>query len=143
MIIGKAVILRKGNLALPIAALYTRCYDEDYCRAELLSMMSKVRATKGVSSDKPVIGLYDLDPTYTVGEFRKSYDGRRHEFWSLNDVIKKWKDGSLIWDYPTIVLPDVVGCARPAYGMLLTKISPSVLELFKHTGDDTKHKRNN
>lgn len=65
---GPPYILREGGK--PGVALYTRCEDPLFARAELLLLMDKV---KPESRDKVCFGFYDVDPTFTVEEFLKPY----------------------------------------------------------------------
>ena len=51
-------------------ALYTRCEDELLCRAELLILVEKIPPDR---DGQPVVGSYDVDPSFTISEFKRSY----------------------------------------------------------------------
>jgi len=63
-----AYVLREGKGK--IVALYTRCEDELLCRAELLTLLEKVSVDY---EGQPVWGYYDVDPSFTISEFKRSY----------------------------------------------------------------------
>jgi hypothetical protein len=65
------------------SALYTRCADEKYCQAELLLLLDK--APLG-----PVVGFYDVDPSFPVSMFLRSYQGREDE---INRALERVRRG--------------------------------------------------
>jgi hypothetical protein len=65
-----AFVMRQGEGRGSV--LYSRCADEKYCQAELLLLLDK--APPG-----PVIGFYDVDPSFPVSTFLRSYKGREDE----------------------------------------------------------------
>jgi len=88
---GSPYILREGRK--PGVALYTRCEDPLFARAELLLTMDKV---KPGDRHKVCFGLYDDDPTFTVEEFLKAYVGDR----KLEALLEKLKQLRLNgWKY--------------------------------------------
>jgi hypothetical protein len=64
-------------------ALYSRCADETYCQAELLLLLDK--APPG-----PVVGYYDVDPSFPVSTFLRSYQGREEE---INRALERVRRG--------------------------------------------------
>jgi hypothetical protein len=76
-----AFIMRQGEGKG--SALYTRCADEQYCQAELLLLLDK--APPG-----PVVGFYDVDPSFPVNRFLKSYRGREDE---INRALERVRRG--------------------------------------------------
>src|SRR5262249_6169573 len=65
------------------SALYSRCADERYCQAELLLLLEK--APPG-----PVVGFYDVDPSFPVSTFLQSYRGREDE---INRALERVRRG--------------------------------------------------
>jgi hypothetical protein len=61
-------ILKVGGK--PAVAIYTRCEDPLFSRAELLLTMN---AMKPEQCGKACLGYYDDDPTFTVEEFLRGY----------------------------------------------------------------------
>jgi hypothetical protein len=76
-----AFIMRQGEGKG--SALYSRCADEHYCQAELLLLLDK--APPG-----PVVGFYDVDPSFPVSTFLQSYRGRKDE---VNRALERVRCG--------------------------------------------------
>jgi hypothetical protein len=64
------------------SALYSRCADEKYCQAELLLLLDK--APPG-----PVVGFYDVDPSFPVSTFLRSYQGREDEITRALERVRR------------------------------------------------------
>lgn len=77
-------VMRDGTM--PAVGIYTRCEDELLCRAELLRLLSWMSSEE---DGKRVIGLYDVDPTFTIGEFKRAYRGRHRDYQRLMDARSK------------------------------------------------------
>jgi hypothetical protein len=78
-----AFLMREGTG--DAACLYTACADEDHCKAELLLLLERAPA------DARVLGVYDLDPAFTVERFMRSYKGERKE--EFNRALAKVRLG--------------------------------------------------
>ena len=80
-------------------ALYTRCEDVLLAKAELLLL--KERTKKDSRYDgKPIYGVFDVDPTFSISEFKKAYRGDSvgyRRLMELRQVILT--EG---WKYPEI-----------------------------------------
>jgi hypothetical protein len=94
-----AYLLRQGQGKAIV--IYSRCEDEELCRAELLAMLDDVdgRVPKHLAGG-PVHGYYDVDPAYTRAEFMKPYakDPARRK--KLMDAGKSVASGS--WNFPVL-----------------------------------------
>lgn len=95
-------ILREG--VTPGVAIYTRCEDELLCRAELLLTLDSLG---GGSVEQKVFGFYDVDPTFTIAEFKRAYKGRTADYKVLMAARSRIiKDG---WPYPETQANDDAG----------------------------------
>ena len=89
--------LLKEGIGTPKAA-YTRCEDELLCRAELLLLREKHE-----NDPAGLLGYYDVDPTLTIAEFKRSYRGRSDDYKRLMELRQQIiKEG---WPYEEIVPP--------------------------------------
>ena len=70
-----AYLLRGGEPGKKAVAIYSRCKEESYCRAELALLLERVEADPRCVG-MPVYGYYDVDPTLTVQKFLKGYRKR-------------------------------------------------------------------
>ncbi len=61
-------------------ALYTRCEDELLAKAELLLLAEKARQD---SPGVPIFGYCDVDPSFTISEFKKTYRGHPADYRKL------------------------------------------------------------
>ena len=64
-------ILKEGSR--PGAAIYSRCEDPLFARAEVLLTMEQMEARDIKFRGKVYFGFYDEDPTFTIEEFLKGY----------------------------------------------------------------------
>ena len=65
-------VMRDGQPGATRVALYTRCEDELLAKAELVLLMEEAeRREPGCR----VVGYLDVDPTFTIAEFKRSYRG--------------------------------------------------------------------
>lgn len=77
---GRNYLLREGQ-GKPVA-LYTRCEDPLFCRAELLVLViNAAKRWPGV----PLVGVYDIDLTYGVEEILKSH---QRTIWQLLKALR-------------------------------------------------------
>lgn len=58
---------------MPGVALYTRCEDELLAKAELLLL---TQAAKKQRPGKAIFGYLDVDPSFTITEFKRGYSPR-------------------------------------------------------------------
>ena len=77
-------IMREGTM--PAVAIYTRCEDELLCRAEVLRLLGQVPLKRPVQR---VLAYYDVDPTFTIGQFKAAYRGRNRDYQRLMDARAK------------------------------------------------------
>lgn len=89
-----AYIMRPGER--PGVALYTRCEDELLCRAELLLLLE--RAKQDYAENKIIYGYYDVDPTFTIAQFKRSYQGRAADYKRLMAMREKLLQEG--WPFP-------------------------------------------
>ena len=76
---GGPYILKEGGK--PGVAIYSRCEDPLFARAELLLTM------EATPKDKACFGFYDVDPTFSIEEFLKAYVGDK----KLEALLEKLK----------------------------------------------------
>jgi hypothetical protein len=78
----------------PRVALYTRCEDELLARAELLvSAEEALEKRKGIA----VYGYYDVDPSLSIEQFKRTYRGDHKRYQKLMEAREKiLKEG---WPY--------------------------------------------
>lgn len=65
-----AYLLRDGDENQKAVALYSRCEDELLAKAELLTLLDAVPSHH---NSQAVIGFYDVDPTFSIEEFKAGY----------------------------------------------------------------------
>ena len=94
-----AYVLRQGQGKAIV--IYSRCEEEELCRAELLAMPDDVngRVPKRLAGG-PVHGYYDVDPTYTRSEFLKPYRNDPARRKKLMDARKTIASGG--WNFPVL-----------------------------------------
>lgn len=86
-------LLREG--AGKGVALYTRCEDELLCKAELLLLLEKLPA-----DGRPVYGFLDVDPTFTISEFKRAYRDNYSDYRRLMELRQQIaKEG---WNYSKV-----------------------------------------
>ena len=78
-------------------ALYTRCEDVLLVQAELPLLADELPAEHEV---KPVSGFLDVDPTFTIVEFKRAYRGRGTAYRKL--TAKRQEILSDGWTYPIV-----------------------------------------
>lgn len=94
-----AYLLRKGEGKA--VAIYSRCEDEELCRAELLVMLGETNArVPKHQAGAPIHGYYDVDPTYTSQEFLKPYRKDQARWRKLKDARKTIEETG--WNYPPL-----------------------------------------
>jgi hypothetical protein len=94
-----AYILRPGKT--PGVALYTRSEDELLCRAEMLLLLE--RAEKEHSRDQQIPAYYDVDPSFSIAEFKRGYRGRAGEYKHLMGLRSRiLAEG---WPFPELPSP--------------------------------------
>lgn len=82
-------------------AIYTRCEDVLLAKAELLLVKEQIEKDSQYDG-KPIYGYLDVDPSYTISEFKKSYRGNYvgyRRLIELRQIIIT--DG---WSYPEVKL---------------------------------------
>lgn len=55
-----------------VAALHTRCEDELWAKAELM-LPAEIAQDDPSNDGSPVVGPMDVDPTFSIGRFKRSY----------------------------------------------------------------------
>lgn len=91
-------LLREGQGKA--VALYSRCEDELLCRAELLLLLEKLGPEH---AGKPVLGYYDVDPSFTIEEFKRGYRGNYRDHRRLMEFrAKVISEG---WPYKLVEKP--------------------------------------
>jgi hypothetical protein len=78
--------------------LLTRCEDELLCRAELLLLLET--AEKDHSKDQQILANYDIDPRFSIAEFKRGYRGRAGEYKRLMALRAKILEEG--WPFPEL-----------------------------------------
>jgi hypothetical protein len=117
--VGRAVVLRGGDKTQKLAIIYTRCVDELYAKAELLKVLDDVNQRLSIPINKIVIGIYDIDPTFSVAEFKRGYHDRPGDRATLRRHYNALRrDPQAAWPFLEVVLPPVAGFRRPGLARL-------------------------
>lgn len=78
-------------------ALYTRCEDVLLAKAELLLLKERVEKDHQYDG-KPIYGILDVDPSFSLSEFKRSYRGDYVSYRRLMELRQTiLTDG---WSYP-------------------------------------------
>lgn len=80
-------------------ALYTRCANEVFCQAEILLLAEMADVSQDFKG-KPIWGVYDIDPSYSVERFLDGYKGRPDDKKRLFELIEKIRQEG--WSYQWI-----------------------------------------
>jgi len=70
----------------PRVAVYTRCEDELLARAEVLVLAEETLERHG---NVAVYGLYDVDPTFTIEQFKRGYRGDHQRYRKLMEARER------------------------------------------------------
>lgn len=80
-------------------ALYTRCEDVLLAKAELLLLKERFEQDSRWDG-KPIYGFLDVDPSFTISEFKKGYRGDSASYRRLMELRQIILNGG--WNYQEI-----------------------------------------